>query len=82
MHAVLMTPTTTTTVQGITIRNITGTNVELAGYINCPQGSNCTNLMLVGVQFAGAKDYVCTGKIKGDSRGCAPPTCVLEPGVK
>ena len=64
-------------VEGVTIRNVTGYNVQLAGYLNCPRG-NCTGLLLQDVNFAGAKPYFCDGPVDGVSKGCHPPTCPLS----
>ena len=69
----------TMNVRAITIRNVTGNNVGLAGYLNCPANAkgNCTEISLDGVSFPGAKPYFCSGAVRGESKDCSPPACPL-----
>ena len=64
-------------VEGVTIKNVTGINVDLAGFINCPKG-DCSGLSVEDVTFKGAKPYYCDGVFSGESKRCTPPTCPLD----
>lgn len=61
-------------VEGITVRNITGVGVQLAGYVNCPNQFKgaCTGLVLDNVVLPGARPYYCAGDVHGIGKGCAP----------
>ena len=76
-------------VEGVTVRNVSGDGVLLAGYLNCPQNlkgvvaqGNCTGLALEGVHFPGAKPYYCDGALVGKTSGCSPPVCHLNSSSK
>lgn len=69
-------------VKGITVRNVSGEGVGLAGYVNCPKqaagNGTCTELTLEAINFTGAKPWVCAGSLTGAAKGCVPPACPLK----
>jgi hypothetical protein len=72
-------------VEGVTVRNVYGDGVVLAGYLNCPQNlkgvaaqGNCTGLALEHIRFPGATPYFCDGELAGETSDCSPPVCHLN----
>ena len=64
-------------VQGITIRNLTGT-ARVAGKFYCTQGS-CRGIALSGVRLPATATYSCVGHVTGTAApGCVPtpPSCL------
>ena len=64
-------------VQGITIRNLTGT-ARVAGKFDCTQGS-CSEIALSGVRLPATATYSCVGNVTGTAApGCVPtlPSCL------
>ena len=64
-------------VQGIVIRNLSGT-ARVAGKFDCTQGS-CSGIALSGVRLPATATYSCIGDVTGTAApGCVPtpPSCL------